>query len=473
MADEGSRRRRYLFVVWEGGGTIPPELAIARRLVRRGHEVTVLGDPCVESDARSAGCEFTPYRRAPHRVSRAPETDLLREWEAMGQLGSFVRARDRLFCGPALQYALDVLDAVQDQNFDLVVSDSMLFGAMVGAERAGLPFALLMPNIYIYPAPGIPPIGPGWRPARGPLERLRDAAVYRLAHRLFDRGFDYVNEARSRLGLHSLEGFMDQVLRADRIFVLTSRAFDFPAHSLPPNVLYTGPELEDPAWVEPVQLPWNGRERAPLVAVSYSTTYQDQARPLSRTIRALEQLEVRALVTTGPSLDPTSFPAAPGIEVRRSAPHSQIFPHADAVVTHGGHGTVMKALAHGLPIVCVPMGRDQNDNAARIVASGAGVRLSPRATVRSLRKAIGRVLDDPSYREHAARISRAIAQEVKHGRVIPELERLAGAGRRDPHPVFVERVGHGATDRSLRHASGSGRRSDTGTEERRTVRAGA
>jgi len=100
-----------------------------------------------------------------------------------------------------------------------------------------------MPNIYMLPAPGIPPLGPGWQPARGPLGRLRDATLRGLSARIWRRGVPPINRARGELGLPPLTTFWSQHDRADAVFVLTSRAFDFEAERLPDNVHYLGPVL--------------------------------------------------------------------------------------------------------------------------------------------------------------------------------------------------------------------------------------
>src|SRR5262249_17590959 len=74
---------------------------------------------------------------------------------------------------------------------------------------------------------------------------------------------------------------------------------------------------------------------------------------------------------------PSDFRTPPNVVAVASAPHGAVLPLARAVVAHGGHGTVMKALAHGLPLLCIPLGRDQPDNAVRVLESGAGLRLPP------------------------------------------------------------------------------------------------
>ena len=97
--------------------------------------------------------------------------------------------------------------------------------------------------------------------------------------------------------------------------------------------------------------PWRGRD--PLVLVSLGSTYQRQEQPFARAVAALGTLPVRGLATYG-AIDPPAGPAPNNVAVIRSAPHAAALPLASVVVCHGGHGTVMKALAHGLPIVVMP-----------------------------------------------------------------------------------------------------------------------
>ena len=78
MAANGSR---FLFITWDGGGNVPPELAIARRLVARGHRVRFLCDPTLEADVAAAGCDMTPWSTAPHRKGRGRADDIMRDYE--------------------------------------------------------------------------------------------------------------------------------------------------------------------------------------------------------------------------------------------------------------------------------------------------------------------------------------------------------------------------------------------------------
>lgn len=140
-------------------------------------------------------------------------------------------------------------------------------------------------------------------------------------------------------------------------------------------------------------------------------------------------MRVRGLVTVGPALDPAAFPAPANVVVRPSVAHAQVFPEASVVVTHAGHGTVIRALNCGVPLLCMPMGRDQRDDTARVVARGAGLRLSPNASALGIREALRRLLEQPSYREGARRLARTIAADVREQRGVRELEGLAGRVR--------------------------------------------
>ena len=237
----------YLFALVDGGGTVPPELAAARRLVERGHVVTVLAEDSMEPDVRATGATFRPWVEAPNRPDRRPEHDPYRDWEFSSPLKLFDRLLDLQFVGPARRYIADVDAAIAERRPDLIVCSQFAFGAMTAAEAAGIPFDVLMPNIYLLPAPGMTPIGSGTKPARGPLGRTRDRVTRAVMQRVWDKGRGRLNEIRGECGLPPVRHFMDQARAARRHLVMTSPDFDFPGR-LPDNARYVGPVLDDPTW---------------------------------------------------------------------------------------------------------------------------------------------------------------------------------------------------------------------------------
>lgn len=180
-----------------------------------------------------------------------------------------------------------------------------------------------------------------------------------------------------------LERSADQMRRQETL-LLIDEEFDFPA-TFPAAVRYAGTQLDDPSWTEP----WTPQAGdAPLVLVAMSSSYQAQDAVLRRVTAVLGTLPVRGVVTTGPAVDPSAIEPPDNVQVVRSAPHAAVLRKASVVVTHGGHGTVVKALAAGLPLLIMPMGRDQGDNAARASARGAGLRLKTGASSRAVAAAL-------------------------------------------------------------------------------------
>jgi hypothetical protein len=145
---------------------------------------------------------------------------------------------------------------------------------------------------------------------------------------------------------------------------------------------------------------------------------------------ALAALPVRAVVTLGPGLAADAVKcSARNVVVCRSAPHDAIMREAAVVVTHGGHGTVMRALAHRVPILCMPMGRDQNDNAVRVVARGAGLNLPPAASSSEISGALRRLLEDPAFAQSARQLGDAVAAEAAASTAPGELVECAALYR--------------------------------------------
>jgi MGT family glycosyltransferase len=411
----------YLFTSPDGGGTVPPTLSVAGALAARGHDVRVLGDPVLQPEVEAAGCAFVPWTTAPHRHVRTPDSEIIRDWEARTPLGGFAMMRDEIITGPAGRFARDILEELERRPVDAIVSELVLAGAQIAAEVARLPLAYLITTVYPLPVKGRPPFGPGFAPAQGPLGRARDALFAAVGRAMWNRGLPDLNAARKQFGLEPLDYALGYAARADRILVLTSEKFEFPADELPPHVRYVGPRLADPAWAAEWTPP-PGED--PLVLVGLSSTHQGQRPALGRIAQALGTLPVRALITTGPTIPPEVANAPPNVTVVGSAPHDEVLRQAAVAITHAGHGTTIKALAHGVPVVAMPMGRDQGDVAARVVAAGAGVRVRPGASPRKIAAAVAEVLAHPSYRDGARRLARVIAEDTAEDRAVTELESL-------------------------------------------------
>ena len=413
---------RFLFTQWDGGGSLPPELTVVRQLVAAGHTVTVLGDPVTEAEVHAVGVtDFRPWVAAPHHNTRRAEDDYIRDWDLRNPTRVLANLMDTLMVTPAPLFAAETLAAIDDVQPDVVAASFPLLGALMAAETRRIPCAALVPNVVSLPADGMPPFGTGFLPPKGRLGRARDRVLNSLIDHMWNKGLEELNRVRASLGLRRLDRLLAQYEQPERVLALTGAAFDFPA-TLPGNVRYVGPQLDDPEWAEPWTPPDDNR---PFVLVAMSTTFMDHLDQLQRAVTALGTLPVHALVTTGPAIDPHQVDAPERVTVVRSAPHRQVLAHADVLLTHGGHGTVMKGLVAGVPIVCMPTGRDQPDNAARLIHRGAGLKISKNASPDKIATAIQQVWNTPSFKAAAARLGEQLRAEAESGAALAELESLA------------------------------------------------
>jgi MGT family glycosyltransferase len=417
------RPLRFLFTTADLGGNVSPVMPVVRRLVERGHCVRVMSDGTNRRDAEAAGAHFVSWTRAPYKSERRRETELP-DWDVPVTEGLRMVAE---FVGrTALAYAQDTIEELGREPADLVVCFDMLLGPMLGCEAMGQRLALLGTMISFFPLPGLPPLGSGRPPARTAAEREAEEALRRDFEAVFDAGCPALNAARADLGLPTVLHLADQWNAAQVHWLGTARAFDFPGARLKPNMRYAGPLVGDPTWAEPWLSPWPDEDERPLVLVGFSTSFQNHAGVLQNVVEAASSLPVRALVTLGGPIRPDEVRGAENCIVVRSAPHMQVMSQASLVVTHGGHGTVMAALMHGLPMLVIPHGRDQGDNAVRVTERGAGLALPKTASAPQIRTALERLLGEAPFRAAARALGDAVAAEARSSGLIDDLVALAG-----------------------------------------------
>ncbi|MFG1464863.1 nucleotide disphospho-sugar-binding domain-containing protein [Xanthobacter sp. DSM 24535] len=238
-----------------------------------------------------------------------------------------------------------------------------------------------------------------------------------------------LNRARGELGLAAFDDILELFDRPERLLLAISAAFDFSADRLPKNVRYIGPLLDGSDWAKSWIAPWpHGSDRARAL-VSFSTTDQSQTDALQRTVDAMAAIDMDGVATIGPALEGANLRVPRNVTIVSSAPHDAVMKEVSFVVTHGGHGTVSRALSHGLPLLIMPMGRDQSDIASRVEVHRAGLVLPSTASETQIAAAMMRLISEPHFRVAAQRLSELIASEVEAGRLVDEMEELACARR--------------------------------------------
>lgn len=420
--DRAERPARILAAMFQGGGNIPLLMPVMERLVERGHRLRIMAGPGVRRSRLplsgglvqrilGSGATLVPFQEpATHPYDSAPPLKgLVGNWVPKPFKGIPLETQTFLW---ASAWAQNVTPELRQEPADVLIADFVLFGALAAAEAARIPSVALMHTVAVRPLPGLPPYGTGWSAARDIVGELRNALGRAVLERVHRRNsLPHLNAARTALGLSPLRSAFEQYDRASRVLMLVSSTFDYSARELPSNMKHVGTPIEDAA-VQPGEPPWpkEGRER-PLILVSLSSLNQGQAPILHRALLALARLDVRAIVTVGPSLNSSEFVAPSNVQLEQFVSHSAILPHVDALVTQCGIGTLTKGLLAGVPLVCLPVVGDQPDNAARISAHGAGIQLPADASPEQISAAIEHVLVDPKFKEAALRLKAAMLSE--------------------------------------------------------------
>jgi MGT family glycosyltransferase len=404
-------------------GNAPPQLALTRELVERGHEVRVVAHSAARARIEQTGAEFVAIRGwLPDLDITRPETDPVRDWEARTPLGAAKRMRDAPIA-PLRDAVRENVELLGDWGADVVVFDWLFIAAPVAAEHVGIPAVALVHCPYPLPVCGAPPLFSGLKPMAGPLGAARDRLLNAMTRRFSAAGLPMLNDVRAEHGLTPLEDWNDQIRSVRAIYVMTAPELDFSSKAqLPPNVHYVGPAFEpfEKEW----ESPWPSENADPLVLISFSTSYMNQRALAQRVLDAVTGLRVRALLTAGPALDPSQLRIPDNARSVAFVSHRTVLPHAALVITHAGWQTVNAALADGVPLVCIPDGRDQPDNAARVVVAHAGVRVSKKSSPEKLRRVISQALVDQSIKQGARAMAGALARSDGATVIANELERL-------------------------------------------------
>lgn len=345
------------FISADGGGNVPPTLAIAGELARRGHRVAVAGVRTRPGDRKPEGiAEVSLPALADLDVARTP-----------GRLG-LAPAATRMTVGAAV--ARDVRAVLAGHRSDVVVVDGVMLSSIREALRSGIPTAVLFHSL-----------GQFWNDGmnNGPVNAL--LRPFGLAPRaLLDR--------------------------ADALLLPTDRELD-PAGRSSSGLAFD--------WLGTTERGLPPERRTPgepaLVLVSLSTAWlKIQGDVYRRIIAALGQLDrgespVRAIVTTGGVQLDGELSPLPNVEVRGRSSHAEILPRADLVIGHGGHSTTLRALAHGVPLLVLPVNpmSDQPMISKVVESAGVGRRLSRNASPEAIRDAVRTILADRDIRAAAAR----------------------------------------------------------------------
>ncbi len=373
-------------------------IALGRALLGRGHEITLQTWERWREPIEAEGIAFAP----------APE------------YGAFPIGDHPLDFYEAVVYATrDTLPLVEELQPDIVVHDILTLGPSLAGELLGIPRATLIPHVFPEAGPGFPIYSFGARLPRTALGRAFWERAHLPVRRGLQSGRHALNCTRAQVGLPQLE-YVHGGTSRELALVATFPQLEYP-RPWPSHAHVVGPLMWEPPTHETPIPP--GED--PLVLIAPSTSQDPDHRLLHAALRGLANAPVRVLATYNRRLPSRPLPVPDNARVVDWVSYSRTLPHCNAIVCHAGHGTLVRALSCGVPVVACPVAGDMNENAARLAWAGSGVRLPRRfISPRPLRHAVEHTLSDPSIRTRARELATWTATHDAGARAASLIERL-------------------------------------------------
>jgi MGT family glycosyltransferase len=381
----GTDRVRVFLGAFGDPGHAFPMLAVGERLAARGHAVTMETWARWRSHVERARMQFVAAPEYPVFPTRERP---LKPYEAV------------------LQATPETRREVTAARPDVVVHDILTLAPALAGELENVPVATLVPHVLPVGEPGFPPYAVGARLPRTAAGEALWRALGQPLRRGLEQGRAELNETRTRLGLPALERLHGGI-SPDLCIVGTFPQLEYP-RSWPAGTHVVGPLLWEPPSEDVEPLPGS----VPLVLIATSTAQDPDHRMLRAALSGLAGEPVRVLGTWNRRPPSTPLPAPANARLVEWMSYSRTMPGAAVVICHAGHGTMVRALASGCPVLAVPHSGDMNENAARVEWAGAGVRLPWRlVSATTIRWAVRRALGEPSF---AARAREFAAWSAAH-----------------------------------------------------------
>ncbi len=390
---------RFLVAAFGDPGHVFPAIALGRALASRDHEVTIETWEERRAAVEGAGLGFAAAEE--YRMFPPPDPD-----SAEG--------------AHAAEAARALLPLLEEMRPHVVVSDILTLAPALAAEVAGVPRATLIPHIYPVVEPGLPFFAVGLQPPRTPLGRLVWRRGQRALNIGLEQGRDDLNRQRERLDLPPTERLHGGI-SSDLALVGTFPQLEYP-RSWPAGVEVTGPLSFEVPHAE-IELP-PGDE--PLVLVAPSTAHDSRNHLVRTALETLADEPVRVVATTNRVVPQNPIEVPDNAILVEWLSYSQLMPAASLVISHGGHGTVARALAAGTPLLISPFIGDMSETAMRVSWAKAGLALPWRLCLPSpLRWATRRILGDPSFAARAGELAAWAQQHDGAERGAELVEQLA------------------------------------------------
>lgn len=391
-------------------------------LKRRGHKVTVLSKSEAQIPAQKAGFNFSEvyYPIDKENIILRPSS-----WAILDKNDSLKNIRYTLqkFAKLAETRLQKAPTIIKERGIDALLVDSSVFEGGTIADYLNLPYVTVCCVLPFYQDPNIPPVMTTWQYNLAWWSLLRNRIGYSLFNYFAASVWQVIARYRSLWNLPPYSHTND-IFSKLAIITRHIREFEFP-RQLPPHFHFTG-SFHNSIKRPPVAFPWEKLNNKPLIYASMGTLQNRQDYVFRTIAAACADLDAQLVISLGGGLDPEVLPNLSGNPlVVKYAPQLELLQKASLNITHGGLNTTLESLSYGVPMVAIPVTDDQPGVAARIAWTRVGelIKLSS-LNVDGMRKIVERVLKQPSYKQNAVRLQKAIRHTGGVNRAVDIIEKV-------------------------------------------------
>ncbi len=390
-----------------GTGHLNVMIPLGKELLRRDHQVTVLGFLDAQAKTLASGLEFQPLAEDEFPLGSNAE-----EFSQRGKSSGLAALQHSLKAGQKRSTAIirDAPTAIKKAGIEALLVDQVSLEGGTIADFLNLPFVTVCGALLLNREPNIPPIVTTWQYSPTWKGRLRNQIGYQLLSLLTKPIREAIAQYRHQWKLPLYSQPSDHYSKLAQISQ-QPHGFDFPRQNLPPHFHFTGP-YHNSVTRQPVAFPFEQLTGKPLIYASMGTIQNRLLEVFQIIASACEGLDAQLVIDLGGGATPELLPQLAGNPIVVGyAPQLELLKKATLTITHAGMNTTLESLSNGVPLVAIPVANDQPGVAARIAYTGVGeVVALKELSVLKLRSAIVKVLNQESYRKRAIEMQGAIVR---------------------------------------------------------------
>jgi MGT family glycosyltransferase len=347
-----------------------------------------------------------------------------------------------LFSRGIEHYVENILSLLKNNKPDALVSDFSFFSAHIVAELLNIPYINVYHSGLPFRGKGVPPFGSGL--AINTQDTIELQKYQKLENKMYKKLDETINKAREKFGLQALEPNILSYPYSKWLNLIVSHEIMEVPRDVTQNTLFVGPCFGGRKNLESSSFPFEKLNKDSYkIYVSLGTVFNKKPKVFLKIINALNKPGVQLIISAGGSYQYLQEQKIPdNTLIFKQVPQVDLLPMVDLVIGHGGNNSTNETLSSGKPLIVLPVGGEQRDNASRVVYLGAGLKLDiDNFSEEDLWQKVDEIRKNPNFKPNCEKIKNAV-NKTDGPRIASKciqwvIERRTSLNRPDGFPLTV------------------------------------